>query len=55
LQNLIWGLGQPFAGAIADKYGAPRVLSAGIILYALGLISPRSRRHRASRTSRPAC
>jgi MFS family permease len=37
LQNLIWGLGQPFAGAIADKYGAPRVLSAGIILYALGL------------------
>ena len=37
LQNLIWGLGQPFAGAIADKYGAPRVLSVGIILYALGL------------------
>ncbi|MCC6888215.1 MAG: MFS transporter [Hyphomicrobiales bacterium] len=37
LQNLIWGLGQPFAGAIADKYGAPRVLSAGVILYALGL------------------
>jgi MFS family permease len=37
LQNLIWGLGQPFAGAIADKYGAPRVLSVGIVLYALGL------------------
>jgi MFS family permease len=37
LQNLIWGIGQPFAGAIADKYGAPRVLSAGAILYALGL------------------
>src|SRR5262249_49770556 len=37
LQNLLWGLGQPFAGAIADKYGAPRVLSAGVILYALGL------------------
>ena len=37
LQNLIWGLGQPFAGAIADKYGAPRVLSAGAILYALGI------------------
>ena len=37
LQNLIWGMGQPFAGAIADKYGAPRVLSAGAILYALGL------------------
>src|SRR5262245_45655087 len=37
LQNLIWGLGQPFSGAIADKYGAPRVLSTGAILYALGL------------------
>ncbi|MGH6770855.1 MAG: MFS transporter [Xanthobacteraceae bacterium] len=37
LQNLIWGLGQPFAGAIADKYGAPRVLSGGALLYALGL------------------
>ena len=37
LQNLIWGLGQPFAGAIADKYGAPRVLSVGVVLYALGL------------------
>ena len=37
LQNFIWGLGQPFAGAIADKYGAPRLLSGGVILYALGL------------------
>ncbi len=37
IQNLLWGLGQPLAGAIADKYGAPRVLSAGAILYALGI------------------
>jgi MFS family permease len=37
LQNFIWGLGQPFAGAIADRYGAPRVLSVGVILYAVGL------------------
>jgi MFS family permease len=37
IQNLLWGLGQPFAGAIADKYGAPRVLSVGAILYAAGL------------------
>ena len=37
LQNILWGLGQPFAGAMADKYGAPRVLSAGGILYASGL------------------
>ena len=37
LQNILWGLGQPFAGAMADKYGAPRVLSAGAFLYACGL------------------
>jgi MFS family permease len=37
IQNLLWGLGLPFAGAIADKFGAPRVLSVGAVLYALGL------------------
>jgi MFS family permease len=37
IQNLLWGLGQPFAGAIADKYGAPRVLGTGALLYAAGL------------------
>ena len=36
LQNLIWGLGQPFAGAIADRYGSGRVIVAGGLLYALG-------------------
>ncbi len=38
LQNLLWGLGQPFAGGIADRYGAARVLSAGALLYAAGLV-----------------
>ncbi|MBS0248332.1 MAG: MFS transporter [Proteobacteria bacterium] len=37
VQNLLWGVGQPFAGAIADRYGAPRVLAAGTLLYAAGL------------------
>jgi len=37
VQNLLWGVGQPVAGAIADRYGAPRVLAAGAALYALGL------------------
>jgi len=37
IQNLLWGIGQPFAGAIADRFGTVRVLSAGAILYALGL------------------
>ena len=38
LQNLVWGLGQPFAGAIADKYGAARVIVVGGVFYALGLM-----------------
>src|ERR671915_2412576 len=37
VQNLLWGLGQPFAGAIADRYGAGRVLAAGGAVYALGV------------------
>src|ERR671919_1046510 len=36
VQNLLWGVGQPFAGAIADRYGAGRVLAAGGAVYALG-------------------
>jgi MFS family permease len=38
IQNLLWGAAQPFAGAIADRYGAPRVLSAGALIYAIGLV-----------------
>src|SRR5262249_9648896 len=37
IQNLLWGVGQPFAGAIADRYGTLRLLAAGAILYAAGL------------------
>lgn len=38
LQNLVYGLAQPFTGMIADKYGAARVLIGGTILYAVGLV-----------------
>ncbi|HZW47776.1 MAG TPA: MFS transporter, partial [Microvirga sp.] len=38
VQNLLWGVGQPFAGAVADRFGAFRVLCAGAVLYALGLV-----------------
>jgi predicted MFS family arabinose efflux permease len=38
LQNIVWGLGQPFAGAIADKFGAARVIIGGGAAYALGLV-----------------
>jgi MFS family permease len=37
LQNLLWGLGQPLAGMIADRYGTGRVLCAGALMYAAGL------------------
>lgn len=37
IQNLLWGIGQPFAGGIADKFGANRVMMVGAALYALGL------------------
>ena len=38
VQNLAWGLAGPFAGALADRFGALRVLLAGGLLYALGLV-----------------
>ncbi|GAB3251108.1 MFS transporter [Chitinimonas naiadis] len=37
LQNLVWGLAQPFTGALADRFGAFRVLAVGALLYAAGL------------------
>ena len=36
--QLFWGLTQPFAGAIADKVGAGRVLLVGASLVALGTV-----------------
>ncbi len=38
LQNLLWGLGQPIAGAIADRFGILRVMVVGALLYAAGLL-----------------
>ena len=38
IQNLLWGLGAPFAGAIADRFGTVRVLCVGAVLYAAGLV-----------------
>ncbi|HVL76486.1 MAG TPA: MFS transporter [Noviherbaspirillum sp.] len=37
LQNLLWGLAQPFTGMIADRFGSLRVIFAGCLLYGLGL------------------
>ena len=37
LQNLLWGLFQPVAGAFADRIGTMRVLATGGLLYTLGV------------------
>jgi len=37
IQNLTWGLAGIFAGMLADRYGALRVLIGGAVLYAVGL------------------
>ncbi|MGH7708995.1 MAG: MFS transporter, partial [Vulcanimicrobiaceae bacterium] len=37
LQNLMWGVAQPFAGALSDRYGPGVVIAAGAVLYAAGL------------------
>ncbi len=38
LQNLVWGLAGIFAGMLADRFGAFRVIVAGALFYALGLM-----------------
>ncbi|NVK42356.1 MAG: MFS transporter [Oceanospirillaceae bacterium] len=37
LQNLSWGLFQPIAGAVADRFGTFKALLGGAVAYALGL------------------
>ena len=37
IQNLVWGIGQPFVGILADKFGTARVLTGGALFYAAGL------------------
>ncbi|MEQ5775109.1 MULTISPECIES: MFS transporter [unclassified Thalassospira] len=37
IQNLLWGLAAPIAGALADRFGTTRTLIGGTVFYALGL------------------
>jgi predicted MFS family arabinose efflux permease len=37
LQNIVWGVSQPFVGALADKHGARPVLVGTALIYAAGL------------------
>jgi len=38
LQNLLWGIGQPLGGMIADRFGTIRVICGGAVLYTAGLV-----------------
>ena len=38
VQNLAWGIAGPFAGALADRFGAFKVLIGSALMYAAGLI-----------------
>ncbi|MBA3057407.1 MAG: MFS transporter [Gammaproteobacteria bacterium] len=38
IQNLVWGFTGIFAGMLADRFGAFKVIVAGSLLYALGLV-----------------
>ncbi|MBA3678404.1 MAG: MFS transporter [Sphingosinicella sp.] len=38
IANLVWGLAQPFVGALGDRYGAGRVVLVGTLLYVIGLV-----------------
>src|SRR5690606_27689758 len=38
LQNLVWGLAQPLAGMIADRFGSAKVIAGGLVFNALGLV-----------------
>src|SRR6202047_3854811 len=37
LQNLLWGIGQPLGGIVADRFGTVPVLCVGALLYSTGL------------------
>jgi len=37
LQNIVWGVAQPFVGALGDRYGARPVLIGTALVYASGL------------------
>ncbi len=38
LQNLIWGISQPFMGAFADRFGAFKTILIGSLFYCSGMI-----------------
>jgi len=39
IQNIVWGITQPFVGIFADRYGSRYVMIAGVLVYVVGLIA----------------
>ena len=39
IQNIVWGLTQPFVGAMADKHGARPVALSGVVIYGAGILT----------------
>lgn len=39
IQNIVWGITQPFVGMFADRYGSRFVMVGGVLIYALGLVT----------------
>ena len=37
IQNIVWGITQPFVGMLADRWGARPIVIAGVLTYAAGL------------------
>lgn len=37
VQNLTWGIAQPFTGMVADRFGSAKVIAGGLVFYAMGL------------------
>jgi MFS family permease len=37
VQNLVWGIAQPVAGGLSDRYGPGTIVAAGAVFYAIGL------------------
>ncbi|MBN9581324.1 MAG: MFS transporter [Afipia sp.] len=38
IQNIVWGVTQPFVGMFADRYGSRYVMIGGVFVYMLGLV-----------------
>ena len=56
IQNLLWGAAQPFAGAVADRFGPVRVLAPAPSSMPLGLAWMAQCQYVAACSiSRPAC